>query len=172
MTVENISWSISTKECCWPRRGLNPRPPGLQLLIQIQILNGKQCRSRSVGFFRSQLIWIYTICKGRTYLGSAGQGLRPLTCISQVNSNMKMPFLNWSTVLRSKTHNIHRNFPNSLFGTFDLQNNILDPQKLWARVLSYAYIINLILILFIYNSVFLFCFCHRKNKKYQYLGNR
>ena len=30
MTVENISWSISTKECCRPRRWLNPRPPGLQ----------------------------------------------------------------------------------------------------------------------------------------------
>ena len=30
MTVENISWSISTKECCRPRRVLNPRPPGLQ----------------------------------------------------------------------------------------------------------------------------------------------
>ena len=30
MTVENISWSISTKECCRPRRGLNPRPPRLQ----------------------------------------------------------------------------------------------------------------------------------------------
>ena len=30
MTVDNISWSISTKECCRPRRGLNPRPPGLQ----------------------------------------------------------------------------------------------------------------------------------------------
>ena len=30
MTVENISWSISTKECCRPRRGLNPGPPGLQ----------------------------------------------------------------------------------------------------------------------------------------------
>ena len=30
MTVENISRSISTKECCRPRRGLNPRPPGLQ----------------------------------------------------------------------------------------------------------------------------------------------
>ena len=30
MTVENISWSISTKECCRPRRGFNPRPPGLQ----------------------------------------------------------------------------------------------------------------------------------------------
>ena len=30
MTVENISWSTSTKECCRPRRGLNPWPPGLQ----------------------------------------------------------------------------------------------------------------------------------------------
>ena len=30
MTVENISWSISMKECCRPRRGSNPRPPGLQ----------------------------------------------------------------------------------------------------------------------------------------------
>ena len=30
MTVENISWSISTKGCYRPRRGLNPRPPGLQ----------------------------------------------------------------------------------------------------------------------------------------------
>ena len=30
MSVENISWSISTKECCRPRRGLNPRPSGLQ----------------------------------------------------------------------------------------------------------------------------------------------
>ena len=30
MTVENISWSTSAKECCLPRRGLNPRPPGLQ----------------------------------------------------------------------------------------------------------------------------------------------
>ena len=30
MTVENISWSISTKECCRPRRWLKLRPPGLQ----------------------------------------------------------------------------------------------------------------------------------------------
>ena len=30
MTVENISWSISTKECCRPWRGSNPQPPGLQ----------------------------------------------------------------------------------------------------------------------------------------------
>ena len=30
MTVEYTSWSNSTKECYRPRRGLNPRPPGLQ----------------------------------------------------------------------------------------------------------------------------------------------
>ena len=47
-----------------------------RLLIQIQIMNGKQCKSRSVGFFRSKLIWIYTVCKHRAYPGSAGQGLK------------------------------------------------------------------------------------------------
>ena len=47
-----------------------------RLLLWIHILNVKQCRPRSVGFFRSQLIWIYTVCKGRVYPGSAGQGLR------------------------------------------------------------------------------------------------
>ena len=46
-----------------------------RLLLWIHMLNVKQCRSRSVGFFRSQLIWIYTVCKGRVYPGSAGQGL-------------------------------------------------------------------------------------------------
>ena len=30
MTVKNISRSISMKECCRPRWGSNPRPPGLQ----------------------------------------------------------------------------------------------------------------------------------------------
>ena len=27
-------------------------------------------------FARSHLIWIYIVCKGRVYLGSAGQGLK------------------------------------------------------------------------------------------------
>ena len=44
-------------------------------IVDIHILNGKQCRSRSV---RSQLIWINTVCKGRAYPGSAGQGLNEL----------------------------------------------------------------------------------------------
>ena len=30
MTVQNISWYISTKKCCRLRRGSNPPPPGLQ----------------------------------------------------------------------------------------------------------------------------------------------
>ena len=30
MTVENISRPISKKECCRPRWGLDPQPPGLQ----------------------------------------------------------------------------------------------------------------------------------------------
>ena len=30
--------------------------------------------SESLPFFRSQLIWIYTVCKGRAYLGSADKG--------------------------------------------------------------------------------------------------
>ena len=47
-------------------------------LIEIRIFNDKKCRSRSVGFFRSQLIWIYTVCKCRVYTGSAGQGLSKL----------------------------------------------------------------------------------------------
>ena len=42
-------------------------------------LNDKQCRSRSVGSWRSQLIWINTICKDRAYPGSAGPGLKMLS---------------------------------------------------------------------------------------------
>ena len=53
-----------------------------KLLILIHILNSKQCRSRSVGFFRSQLIWICTVCKCRTYPGSAGPGLKHLIGLS------------------------------------------------------------------------------------------
>ena len=37
-------------------------------------------------FIRSQLIWIYTLCKGRTYLGSAGSGLNNSTFFFLFNS--------------------------------------------------------------------------------------
>ena len=70
----NTYFWLSANQTSWSR-----------LLIQIQILNGKQCRSRSVGFFRSQLIWIYTVCKGSVYRGSAGLGLAPLS-IKQLGS--------------------------------------------------------------------------------------
>ena len=41
-------------------------------LYKVTYNNGKQCRSRSVGFFRSIL---GCFCKGRVYPGSTGQGL-------------------------------------------------------------------------------------------------
>ena len=75
MTVENISWTISTKECCRPRRGLNPRPPGLQsdgasnwateagfAPKYLEVLK-KQCRPWSDYSWRSRLIWVCTVCK-------------------------------------------------------------------------------------------------------------
>ena len=48
-------------------------------MIQTHILNDQQCRSKSVGFFGSQLNWIYTVCKGMVNLGSAGAGLRQIS---------------------------------------------------------------------------------------------
>ena len=44
-----------------------------------------QCKSRSVGFFRSQLIWICTVCKSMPYHGSAG-----LKSIGKYLSNCSM----------------------------------------------------------------------------------
>ena len=61
-------FQLSANQIAWSR-----------LLIQIQILNNKQWRSRSVGFFRSQLNWIYTVFKSSAYPGSAGLGLMPLS---------------------------------------------------------------------------------------------
>ena len=66
------NFQFSTNQITWSR-----------LLKWILILNDKQCRSRSVGFFRSKLIWIYTVCKDRVYPASAGQGLK----ITRVNCN-------------------------------------------------------------------------------------
>ena len=62
------------------------------------MLNDKQCRSRSVGFFRSQLIWVYTVCKDRVHLGSAGQELSwswwlTLMCIWMVVRRLRVQSL-------------------------------------------------------------------------------
>ena len=49
------------------------------LLIYIHILSDKLCRSKSVGSSdRNQLIWIFSACKGWTYPGSSGPGLKCL----------------------------------------------------------------------------------------------
>ena len=55
-------------------------------LIQISDINshteGQTVQIQICWLLRSQLIWIYTVCKGRVYLVSAGQWL-----INKINSN-------------------------------------------------------------------------------------
>ena len=47
----------------------------IRVVDQVLIFNDKQCKLRSVTFFRSQLIWICTVCKDRAHPVSAGPGL-------------------------------------------------------------------------------------------------
>ena len=70
MTVENISWSISTKDCCRPRLGLNPQPPGLQsdrvnkyCVWSGSVLFAKAYLSQYLGLLQFVAIttgWVYT----------------------------------------------------------------------------------------------------------------
>ena len=55
MTIENISWSISTKECCRPLQGWTR-----DLLVSSRTAHPTE-PPRPAGFFRSQLIWIYSL---------------------------------------------------------------------------------------------------------------
>ena len=72
---------------------------------------------RSVGFFRSQLIWIYTVCKDRAYLGSSGSGLifsflsiyfsfgiLPLETPSPNEAKQSIPFITPSPMALSETN--------------------------------------------------------------------
>ena len=62
---------------------------------------GMSC-STSEGL-RSQQIWIYTVCKGRVYPGSAGQGLRVLSVVSR---RMLLNFFNnayWVIIFKLRT---------------------------------------------------------------------
>ena len=105
--------------------------------LLIQILNGKQCRSRSVGFFRSQMIWIYTVCKGRVYLGSAGQGLT----LSMLGKNFSSNIFKYFFLFSQKT------------GLKFYANCLLKRQSAWnvnayflektRKVLSVCHLLNL-----------------------------
>ena len=54
---------------------VNQSDNSMLFVTSIHKLNEKQCRSWSDGFWRSHLIWIYTVFKENAYPGSAGQGL-------------------------------------------------------------------------------------------------
>ena len=66
--IRSLDQDCSYKFTYWMTNITDPD----HLAISVHILNGKQCRTRSVGFFRSQLIWICTVCTDRVYPGSAG----------------------------------------------------------------------------------------------------
>ena len=66
-TLGSFSWTRSFNTLCQCKRQENIR--WLQLSLTLVLQNPdipcfcKQCRSRSVGFWRSQLIWIWTVCQ-------------------------------------------------------------------------------------------------------------
>ena len=76
---------ILLNKLCLPHPFLtvNQSDNSMLFVISIHKLNEKQCRSWSDGFFRSHLIWIYTVFKGNDYPGSAGQGLNYVVGICQ-----------------------------------------------------------------------------------------
>ena len=74
--------------------------------MHVHIRNDNQCRSRSVGFFRGQLIWIYTVCKGRIYPGSAGQGLN--LSLNNNNNNNKIGIIIINITRQQKMHEMSK----------------------------------------------------------------
>ena len=84
-----------------------------RLLIQFHILNGNHCRSRSVDCFRSQLIWVYNVCKGRAYPGSAEPGIIITTL--QTRGRCKQCRSTWDSYnlpSHQHQHYLHYGFPN------------------------------------------------------------
>ena len=66
--------------------------------------------ANSTIFFRGQLIWIYTVCKGRVYLDSAGLGLRKwLLCTLNKNISRRHPEI-FFTLTQKRGHDISSKF--------------------------------------------------------------
>ena len=65
MTVENISWSISTKECCRPRRGVEPATSWSPVGRRIQ-LSHRGRREYGKHIYLDTPLWAYSSCRGTT----------------------------------------------------------------------------------------------------------
>ena len=90
MTVENISRSISTKECSQPRRGLNWWPPGLQSVTHPTEPPGSPCN-----YDKSPKI----------SLGSLAQSVRHLTADPRVMEiHHEIPTVIFSLLLTEGGH--------------------------------------------------------------------
>ena len=93
MTVENISCSISMKECCPPQRGLNPRPPGLQS-------DGASNWATEAGFCGEiRKIWEYSLLSGDMLLLTFVMPSLFLATVSDCNTHCSTRFLNVSTFI-------------------------------------------------------------------------
>ena len=98
MTVENILWSISTKECCRPRQGLNPRPPGLQSDGASNWATGRNSYSH---FFFSKNISVCAIFNDQHFNGML---TNDIVSFEQLGSGVqeKLNSLNFKTSKMSK----------------------------------------------------------------------
>ena len=128
----HVHFNFLANEIIWSR-----------LLIQIHILIDKQCKSKSVGFWKSHLIWLYTVCKGWVYPDSAGQGLIPSLfqtsqhlIIAFCDSDSSCPKLWISFMLASDFHGI--SFVIICVSLWDFSNNneVKPPtrtENIWAN---------------------------------------
>ena len=67
--------TICSPLACWINLDVMPTFNCQPFRLLDSVCLYKWCSSRSISFFRSWLIWIYTVCKGGVYQGSAGPGL-------------------------------------------------------------------------------------------------
>ena len=89
MTVENISWSISTKECCRPRRERGGcRTHDLLVSSRPRIQMSHRGRHRVL----SRLIWVCTVCQCPSPSSTDNPLCAALWRHCDKNSGYKLPF--------------------------------------------------------------------------------
>ena len=89
----------------------------LEMEFSLWLYDTSLLRAFHQQFFRSQLIWLYTVCKGRTYLGSAGSRLN--------NSLFYFLFNSYNYAYIHSSHNIIIQFLAFRFGKISYKWSIL-----------------------------------------------
>ena len=81
----------------------------------------------------SQLIWIYTVCKGRAYQGSAGQGLNSSFNTVKTHTWYHFHFISDMFRLCHTSHNIQKSETGVLQDIISKQIGFTDPYKLTGK---------------------------------------